>query len=423
MRILLVTLYWHPEQGVVQRRWEWLSKILVEQGHHLTVIAPPPHYPGGLLLSSEPQHQAGAVDDSHPRIKVYRCSFRTHDKTVMTRIYDQLVIMLSSFRCARRAYCDTRKNSSSFDIVCCTVPAIPSAITAYVIAKILHLPFVVELRDAWPELLNNMDEWKDRYISVTWLRSAKLRCTSIILKTGGRVLDHILKHSDGIITTTKSLGELETRKGYKHIATVPNLIRTALPVCERQTYSSSAPLRLLYAGTIGRAQGLENVIRALKILHNRNIPFDMRFIGGGAHINTVRKNAARLGIPVSFLGRIPFTEMKEHYLWSDTVLVHLQKWKVMEYTVPSKLFEIMQIGRHVTACVAGEAATIVNESQAGHVVPPMDPLALANMWEDLYYHREKLDVSGNAQRWFEQHRSSACLAQTWVNAITKVAKI
>ena len=44
MKILILSQYWAPENGVPQRRWSWLSQMLVEQGHQITVIAPPPHY-------------------------------------------------------------------------------------------------------------------------------------------------------------------------------------------------------------------------------------------------------------------------------------------------------------------------------------------------------------------------------------------
>ena len=42
MRILLVTQYWYPENGVPQRRWSWLAKILIDAGHEVCVVAPPP---------------------------------------------------------------------------------------------------------------------------------------------------------------------------------------------------------------------------------------------------------------------------------------------------------------------------------------------------------------------------------------------
>ena len=43
-RILVLSHYWAPENGVPQRRWTWLTEMLHEQGHSVSVIAPPPHY-------------------------------------------------------------------------------------------------------------------------------------------------------------------------------------------------------------------------------------------------------------------------------------------------------------------------------------------------------------------------------------------
>lgn len=44
MKILFISQYWAPENGVPQRRWSWLTDLLETEGHSVTVIAPPPHY-------------------------------------------------------------------------------------------------------------------------------------------------------------------------------------------------------------------------------------------------------------------------------------------------------------------------------------------------------------------------------------------
>lgn len=51
MESLIVSKYWYPENGVPQRRWMWLTKILVDAGHAVSVIAPPPHYERKILTS------------------------------------------------------------------------------------------------------------------------------------------------------------------------------------------------------------------------------------------------------------------------------------------------------------------------------------------------------------------------------------
>lgn len=42
--ILIVSQYWYLENGVPQRKWMWLTKILVDAGHEMSGIALLPHY-------------------------------------------------------------------------------------------------------------------------------------------------------------------------------------------------------------------------------------------------------------------------------------------------------------------------------------------------------------------------------------------
>ena len=146
----------------------------------------------------------------------------------------------------------------------------------------------------------------------------------------------------------------------------------------------------------------------------------MRIAGGGAHLHSVRGLAEEKKLPVRFLGRIPFEAVMHHYEWADTVLVHLQSWAPMNYTIPSKLFEAMQVGKHVSAAVSGEAAELVVASGAGDVVTPMCPEELAQLWFDLYVDRVRLDVTGRGEAWFEADHDKHDLAGTWVETVERI---
>lgn len=52
--------------------------------------------------------------------------------------------------------------------------------------------------------------------------------------------------------------------------------------------------------------------------------------------------------------------------------VQLRDWEPFAWTVPSKLYEALATGKHVTAILAGEAADIVRSTGAGDVVAPGD---------------------------------------------------
>lgn len=399
--------------------------------------------------------QAMAVTQVDEGFRLYRTQFNEHDQSITSRIIDQATALWSSYTQGCAAIRDSRNTDSPIDVVVCTVPAMPSAVVSYLIAARYRLPFVVELRDAWPEIFRYMSEWHDGLRGKRKLtRLLKRVVFRTLLLACGVVLNFIINRADLVITTTKSLAALKRSKGARATVTVrnraaANFARPQNPIADvagtetvppematsefatphvtmsddavelpdSHNESAERPLRILYAGTVGRAQGLENAMRALKIAVDSGAQVEMRIAGHGAHLNTVQNNAKRLGIPVTFMGRVPFDHMAELYEWADTVLVHLQDWEPMHYTIPSKLFEAMWLEKHVVGSVAGEAADIIRESGIGEVIPPMDQDALAQCWIELAGDRSRLEVYGRGKQWFDTHLHGNELSQRWITAV------
>jgi len=284
------------------------------------------------------------------------------------------------------------------DIIVATAPPLPAATAAMTLGRRHHIPYVVDLRDVWPDLLEYMNQWAPttgRNDPGNPLRRKVFRAAA---RAGGVSTNRAIHRAAGIITTTSSFSELLEERGIQHTLTLRNLgaVReTSLPPVPEE----SPTLNVLYAGTTGRAQELENALRALAEVRERGADVRMRVVGSGAHLKTLRHNAGTLDVPVEFTGRVPFDQVMDHYRWADTVLVHLQDWKPLDYTVPSKLYEVLELGRHITLSVNGEAAQIVRAAQAGDAVPAMDREALAQLWWELYHDRRRLQVGAGGRRW------------------------
>ncbi|WP_394277421.1 glycosyltransferase, partial [Luteococcus sp.] len=147
----------------------------------------------------------------------------------------------------------------------------------------------------------------------------------------------------------------------------------------------------------------------------------LRLVGSGVHEVPLRHLAERLGAPVDFVERVPGAGVAEHYAWADSVLVMLRGWSGMELTVPSKLYEALASGRHVSASVTGEAARIVVESGAGDVTAPDDAEALAALWQGLASDPSRLRVGEGGRRWVEQWATPERGAATMLQALELAA--
>jgi len=182
-------------------------------------------------------------------------------------------------------------------------------------------------------------------------------------------------------------------------------------------------LRALYMGNLGRSQGLDHVVRVAARLRDAGVDVRVRLVGHGAERARLEALNRRLGSPVDIRGQVPAGEVAEHYAWADTTIVSLRPWAPFEWTVPSKLYELLASGRHVTGILGGEAAEILAECGAGHVVPPGDEDDLAALWALLAASPAELDRGerGGGREWVERHADYDALAERYLALLAETA--
>ena len=164
-------------------------------------------------------------------------------------------------------------------------------------------------------------------------------------------------------------------------------------------------LNVLYAGTLGRAQNLENAIRAAEFAREMGISIHLRFVGDGAARQTLGELAAVSPVDIEFSDQKDAESLHLDYQWADTALVHLTNWEPLDRAIPSKTYELMTAGVHISGVLSGEAADLITELKSGDVVPPEDPLALARLWAELAQERWRLIVDDTGKRWVENERT------------------
>lgn len=409
MHVLLVTHHYAPESGAPQRRWSAFVQRFVAAGHRVTVLTPPPHYPSGRATLLPADQRPGAVAPGEHGETVVRVRFRSHDHRLLTRSVDQAVAAADSTQRALRMFAGRRDRP---DVVVATAPGLPSIPAGMGVARALRRPVVVEMRDAWPDLIGSAG-----LFGPGRGRSPRAVATT----TAHRAMTLLQRQADAVVTTTASFAEVLRARGARRVEVVRNgttmAQHRALPLPGRPAGS----LRVLYLGTMGRSQGLASAVVAADVVRDRGVDLTVHVIGSGADETVLFETARALGAPVQFFGRVPQRDVLTHYDWADTVLVSLRDWAPFEWTVPSKLYEALAVGRHVSASIAGEAAQIVAASGAGDVVAPEDPAALADLWTGLAGDRARLDVGARGRAWVTDHADHDRLAARYLDLLADVA--
>ena len=422
MRILLLTHYWAPEVGAPQRRWNRLAEALISRGHELAVLAPAPHYPGGRLLPGGAAHVAGSIRRDVTGAMVHRTIFRPYSSGVCGRGVDQMVAAADSVRLGVERF----RGANRPDIIVGSVPGLPTLPAALAVGRVLHRPVVVELRDAWPDLLLSAAQWSPPLNCPSTVTQARQTRRLDVVGWGARsllppLITRLEREAAAVVTTTDSFAQVLRSRGVRRVVTVRNTGATASagrsPVGRCR---SDGVLNVLYLGTVGRAQGLGFAVKAAHIAQQSGTPVVLRIVGDGAQLQEVAALAHRLAAPVEILPPVPWSEVAQHYAWADTALVSLQSWPAMSVTVPSKLYEIMSAGVHVCASVDGEARRIVEDAGCGDVTAPQDPQALASLWRALAADRSRLDVTGG-RRWLADHADAEVMTDRYESLLRQVS--
>lgn len=408
--ILLVTHHFAPETGAPQRRWSALANYLIPVGYPVIVLAPPPHYPSGKFTDSSPDLAPGSVTTGSHGEKIVRVNFREHSHGLGSRIADQLVAAVSS---VLRGVGPAVGRPA---VVIATVPGIPSVAAGWALARWHRARLVVEMRDAWPDLIqpSGILLRRDRPGGL------RRRLRDLAARVVHRAVTRLQSRADLVVTTTAAFAEVLRSRGVRNVAVVRNGT-TFTPVREHAPVSlAGRPLRAVYAGTVGRSQGLDVVVRAAALVQERGYALDVRIVGHGKELEPLQLLAAELGAPVRVEPSVPSTQVRDLYAWADTAVVSLQDWEPFEWTVPSKLYEVMASGVVASACLAGEAADLVTTNGAGAVVRPGDVEGLADLWCGWLSDGVVPAASPDAAAWVAEHASDAVLGHRYTELLDEL---
>jgi len=416
VKILIISQYWAPENGVPQRRWSWLTEILEAEGHSVTVIAPPPHYNRSPSLSEWWKSGAFRTRTEHRTENhvetVVRTGYFPAGKSLTQRILNQAAVAAAALWVILRKPGALR--SYNPDLIIGSVPALPTSVVTYFASKRFKAPYAIDLRDAWPDLISEHGRWNsglgEPSLREKVLSRGPVQILARITKWG---MNCSLQKSDALLVTSSRLGSsLEQRfASYRETKQKPiSVIRNVFPPevhlrISRQKDRRTDCLNVLYAGTLGRAQNLTNAIYAVAVAKEKGYEVNLRFVGAGAARKELLRCAKELGVKVEFSSKVAADELATQYEWADTALVHLTDWPALEQAVPSKTYELMDLGIHISAVVSGETAELIESLDAGNTVPPESPIELAELWINLIENPRLLDISKVGARWVDRERN------------------
>jgi len=264
-----------------------------------------------------------------------------------------------------RSFLQKISEHGPFDAV--HVHDLPLARVGYEYAQNNNIPFVLDLHENWPALLDvatHTNTFLGKLLSSgkQWRKYELEYCRKadriiVVVEEAKERLASLGIHEDKILVVSNTL----------------NLSNFTLP----ETTPDPEVLTLLYAGGINRHRGLQFVIRGLKYIKGMNRPIQLFILGSGSYEGTLKEMARQAGVEgqVHFTGWKDYKEMQKYFGKSDICLIPHTRNEHTDTTIPHKIFQYMYAGKPFVASNCRPIERIAKETGSGMIYTWDDPEA------------------------------------------------
>ena len=256
------------------------------------------------------------------------------------------------------------------DLVIGTTPPIFQAFSAWLVAAIRRKPFLLEVRDLWPEFAIEMGVLKN----------------PILIALSRRLESFLYWRADHLLVNSPAYRDYLVKKksiSPSKVTLISNGANPDLfkPEDRGEDFRSELGLNgkyiVTYAGAIGLANDIPTVLHAAERLRDEtNLHF--LFIGDGKERPRMEEMAAQLGLEnVTFAGPRPKSRMPQVLAASDACLATLKNIPMFRTTYPNKVFDYMAAGRPTLLAIDGVIRDVIEAANGGLYVPPESHIDLA----------------------------------------------
>lgn len=391
MRVWLVNHYALPPSEPGGARHYTLAREMIRNGHEVTVISSSFNHATGRQMSCAKEKLVtfqvlGGVPFLILRAPAYHSN--------VARLWNMFVFAFELW-----FGLGTRRMPKP-DIVIGSSLTLFAAFSAERLARRMGVPFVLEIRDLWPQTLIDM--------GVSANHPAVLAF--------GMIERYLYRESDKIVTLLPNASEYMVSRGAQpdKIAWIPNGVDLEMMQAPHAP-KRSEPFTILYAGSHGLSDALDSVLDAAAILDKRAPGrFFFRFVGDGPSKAGLRRRVETEGLSnVRFDPPVLKREIFSLFNEADAFIITAKKTDLYRYGIsPNKLHEYMAAARP-TIFAGISHNNPISDAGAGLTVPPEDPAAIAGAAETL----AALSIEGRwniglcARRYVEEHHDFAKLAR------------
>ena len=318
MHILFLSNYFPPEVNAPATRLHEHARQWVADGHTVDVLTSVPNFPEGEVYDG---YENRLTEEERDGIRVTRVPmYVSANEGVIQRTLSYVSFMLSACWYAGRV--------STPDVLVATSPQFFAALAGYLVAWWKDVPFVLEIRDLWPESIVAVGAM-DRNIIIRFLE---------------RIERFLYREADHIVVVTESFEEAIAEKGISRdkISVIKNGIETEWwerslnedRVAElRREHDLQGKFVASYIGTIGMAHRADVLLEAAERCDDPDIVFMV--VGTGAKRDELKARQEEKQLDnFRLVDKVPKETVPYLLALSDVSVVHLRDNPLFETVIP-----------------------------------------------------------------------------------------
>jgi glycosyltransferase involved in cell wall biosynthesis len=283
------------------------------------------------------------------------------------------------------------------EVVVATSTPLTIGIPGYLLSRIRRVPFVLELRDLWPDCVVDWRVVRNQLLirAAYWLESFLYRKSDKILAVTDGIRCQLIRKgiSANKISVVTNASDLELFNPNSSQADLQGLgIPAAAFVC-------------IHAGSLGFANSVGFLLDVAE--HLRETTIHIVILGAGPQKAGLMKDAGnrKLG-NIHFLNPVPKTEVPAYLRRAQLGIAAFRPGRLTHIFLPNKFFDYLACGLPVLVNFDGEARTYLETAGAGIYAAPENPQLCAEKIKELAASRERLSAMAINARRLSENRFS-----------------
>lgn len=345
MRILYLHQYYCPVGGSGNTRSRDFSRYWTLAGHSVTVITSFAHFPKDLTQGVD-FREVKVFDFEGVNVHAIHIPYSHFDG------FPKRVKSFLRFYWASKKYLQGHFKGEDFDIIYASSTPPTIGELGRKLSAQWQIPFVFETVDVWPDVPIGMEILRNKALG-NWIQ-----------RRVNRIYDsaaHIVSLSEGMAEQVLSHGDWKDKISVIHNGT---------DIAQFASIANSGRgevLHFAYTGTIGKANGLDHLVHAVKGLEDQGFSgFRVTVLGNGNDAERVKALAQKLAVKsITFLPTIPHTEIPAFLSSVDVGIVCFANYAVLEANSANKFFDYLAAGIPVMINYGGWQLPYIQENGAG----------------------------------------------------------